>query len=170
MKRMAVVLAVFGFLIAMRLVGTPGTRAPEMTEAEMSLIEAEVREAIERRWGGFRSAILDSDYERWQSFWTADARVIEPGADMAGNVFFDAVRGFLAAGGEIQSFEPETSETFLHGSTAYQIGHYTETVQPPGREPMEGEMFFFIRWERSPSGEWKISRFLRGPRDAPAEG
>jgi hypothetical protein len=139
-----------------------------MTETDLA--QAVVEQTIATQWAGFRRAILDSDYERWRSFWTADTRVIEPGVDAAGSVFFDAVQGFLAAGGKILSFEPTVSETFLHDTVAYQIGHYTETVQPPGGEPMEGEMFFFVRWEGGQSEPWKISRLVRGPRATPAEG
>jgi hypothetical protein len=146
MKATAPVVVAILAVVALLYVATAPAPPVEMTEAEIAQIEAEASQAIEDQWAGFRSAILDSDYERWKSFWTADARVIEPGVDVAGIVFFGAVRDFLAAGGEIQSFEPEASETSLHGRVAYQIGHYAETVRPPVSEPLEGEMFFFIRW------------------------
>lgn len=142
----------------------------EMTDAERAQIEAEAKQAIVGRFAGFRDALLNGDAEGWVSFWTPDARLLEPGMDMTGDDLFDFIREFFGSGGEVFAFETESYEIFVHGDVAYQIGQYDESFQFPGTEAVEVHNHFFMKWDRQPDGEWKIDRFLAGPRDAPPEG
>ena len=143
---------------------------PEMTAAEMAQIEADTKQAIADQWDGFRNAVLNGDAEVWVSLWTPDGRLLEPGMDMSGDVLFDFVREFFESGGEVFSFDVESSEIFVHGDAAYQIGQYDESFRFPGAEAAEAHNHFFARWEKADDGIWRIDRMLSGPRDAPPEG
>ncbi|MEK0326592.1 MAG: hypothetical protein QQN63_12915, partial [Nitrosopumilus sp.] len=68
------------------------TSAPaEMTDAERTQIEAEITD----QWAGFKDAVLNEDYEGWASYWTPDARVLQPGMDLSGSDLFDFGRDFF---------------------------------------------------------------------------
>ncbi len=139
---------------------------PEMTDAD----KAEVEQAIADRWAAFESVILSKDVDEYMSYWTQDARILEPGMDLAGSDLHDFFREFWGSGGEVFSFGLESYEIFVHGDVAYQIGQYDESFQFPGEEPAEAHNYFFTRWERGADGVWQIDRLVAGPREAPAEG
>jgi ketosteroid isomerase-like protein len=109
-------------------------------------------------------------YEGWATYWTPDARILEPGMDLSGSDLFDFARDFWADGGQVLTFEMESSEVFVHGDAAYQIGQYDESLQFPDGAQLEVANFFFVRWEKQRDGMWRISRLMAGPREAPAEG
>ena len=143
--------------------------AQEMTDAEQAQIEAEVKQAIANRWAGYINAGLKG-FETWSPFWAPDIRILEPGMDLSGNEFMEFGRDFFESGGEVFSFEVESFEVWVHGDVAYQIGQFDESFQYAGEEPAEAHNYFFARWEKQPDGEWRISRLMAGPRDAPSEG
>ena len=169
---MKAVVAVVAALVALGVlfyVYTSPTPPPEMTEAEVAQIEAEAKQAIADQWDGFTVALQDVDYEGWRSYWTSGARVLQPGSDLSGSDLFDYVRDLFASGIQFTAFDVQSSEIFVHGDVAYQIGQYDETVQMPEEEPTDYHDSFFARWVKE-DGSWRIDRFLGGPRDAPAEG
>ncbi|MFG1690650.1 YybH family protein [Gemmatimonadota bacterium] len=141
---------------------------PEMTDAE----KAEVEQAIADLWTGFEEVLLseDKNVEEYLAFWTEDARILEPGMDMAGRDLFDSFGEFWGSGGEIFTFALESYEVFVHGDVAYQIGQYDESFQFPGAEPAEAHNYCFMRFEKNADGVWQIDRLVAGPREAPADG
>jgi len=170
MKATIAVIAAILAVIALLYVATAPTAPPEMTEAEIAQIEAEVEQAIADQWAGFREAVLAEDYHGWASYWTADARVLQPGMDLSGTPFFDFARDFIESGVQFLTFDVESFEIFVHGDVAYQIGQYDETAVLAGGEPAEWHDYFFVRWVRGPDGMWRISRDLATPREGPPEG
>jgi len=142
----------------------------EMTDADQPQIEAEVEQAIAEQWVGFGDAVVNLNYEAWASFWTPDARVLQPGSDLNGSDLFDFARDFFASGAQIFTFDVQSFEIFVHGEVAYQIGQLDETFQMPGGDPVEEHDYIFARWKKQTDGVWRISRFVVGPRDAPPEG
>ena len=170
MKAVAAVVAAIVAVVALLFVATVPTAPPEMTEAELAQIEAEATQAIADQWDGFKNAIMNQDVEGWQSLWTSDPRVLEPGMDLSGSDLFAAGREFFESGGEVVAFDLESLEIFVHGDAAYQIAQYVEFFQAPDQEPVEVHANLFARWARQPDGVWKIDRFLAGPRNALPEG
>ena len=142
----------------------------EMTEAERAQIEAEVKQAIANRWAGFTETVLAVDYDGWASYWTPDARVLQPGMDLSGSAFFDYVRNFFAEGVQFLAFDVESFDIFVHGDAAYQIGQIDESAILSGGESAEWRDYLFVRWVKQEDGEWRISYLFAGPRDAPPEG
>lgn len=113
---------------------------------------------------------MNEDYEGWASYWTPDARVLQPGMDLSGSDLLDFGRDFFASGAQIFTLDVQSFEIFVHGEVAYQIGQLDETFQMPGEEPAEAHDYVFTKWEKQTDGAWRISRYLAGPRDAPPEG
>jgi len=178
MKGLIPVLALLVVLgLGFFLYRSPTAPPAEMTDAEVAeyedqLIEemkAGVQQTIENRWAAFTVALQNLDYEGWRSFWTSDARVLQPDSDLQGNALFDFATEMFSSGLEFTAFDVESFEVFVHGDVAYQIGKYDELTQMPGEEPTEYHDHFFARWEKE-DGFWKIDRFLGSPREAPPEG
>jgi ketosteroid isomerase-like protein len=142
----------------------------EMTDAEKAQIEAEAQQAINDRWDAYEAMVTEMDLDTWLSYWTADARLLEPGMNMSGSEIPAFGEEFFGSGGQVFSLDLESHEIFVHGDVAYQIGQYDEAFQLPGEERAEVQNYFFARWEKQSDGTWRIDRFLAGPRDAPAEG
>lgn len=130
--------------------------------------DAQVLAAITERLDAYGDIVASRDLEGWWSYWTPDARVMEPGMDLAGQDFYNMGKDFFESGGEVFSAEWKTEELFVHGDIAYQIGEIHEAFQYPGQEPAEVHNHIFVRWERQADGVWKIGRFLASPIDAPA--
>ncbi len=138
----------------------------EMTDAE----KAEVEQVIADQWAGFTETLLAVDYDGWVSYWTPDARVLQPGSDLSGSAWFDYVRDAFDEGMQWHTFDMESYEVFVHGDVAYEIGQYDETASLGAGEPVEWHDYFFVRWVKQEDGEWRISYLFAGPRDAPPEG
>lgn len=141
----------------------------EITEAEIAQIEAEATLAISDQWADFIVTLQNLDYDGWRSFWTSDARVLQPGSDLQGSALFDFATEMFSSGLQFSEFDVESFDVFIHGDVAYQIGKYDEVTQMPGEEPTEYHDHFFARWVTE-GGVWKIDRFMGSPREAPPEG
>ncbi len=133
-------------------------------------MDADAKKAIQDRWDAYMSIASANDVEGWSSYWTSDARILEPGMDLSGEDLFAFGKEFFEGGGKVFSLNLEPFDTYVHGDTAYQVGQYDETFQAPGQDPQTVNNHFFARWERQADGEWRISRLVAGPRDTPTEG
>lgn len=129
--------------------------------------ETAVQQQLTERVAALRTALLSGVADSFLTFWTDDARVLEPGVDRTGEAFRTYVREFLA-GGKVTALDIQTFDRFVHGDVAYEMGQYDETAEVQGQPVMTFRNFFFSRWERGADGQWRIDRFVAGPRDAPA--
>ena len=141
---------------------------PEMTEAEMTEIEAEVREQLTNRLDEYGKALGAGDAQAVMSFWTSDARMWQQGwygtaEDLA--AFLEEAFPSMTYSG--LSMEP--LDLFVHGDVAYFIYEYSGTIQTEGQEPESMINNCFTRFEKE-DGVWKLDRDVCGPRDAPTEG
>lgn len=133
-------------------------------------MDADAKKAIQDRWDAYLGIASSGDVEGWASYWTSDARILEPGMDFSGKELFDFGRNFFEGGGKIFSLDLEPFETHVHGDTAYQIGQYDESFQAPGQDRQSVQNYFFAMWKKQDDGGWRIGRFMAGPRAAPEEG
>ena len=132
-------------------------------------MDADARQAIADQWAKFKTALLNQDVARWQSFWSPDLRMLQPGLDLCGPEYLEFGRNFFESGGKVFAFDWRTIEVFVHGDVAYEVASYDESFQFSGQEVTTVNHHAFVRWEKQTDGEWRISRLLGGPRDAPAE-
>lgn len=125
-----------------------------------------VRQELTARMAAYKEAIMSGDAERSLDFWASDARVLEPGVDMSREQFGEFVRDFFATG-RVVSLDIEAYDQFVHGAAAYEVGEYDETMEVQG-DQQTLRNYYFLRWERGDDGEWRIDRFVAGPREAPS--
>ena len=170
MKGLITALAVLVVLGVGFLLFSSPTAPPEMTEAEIAQLEAEVMQAIDEQWVGYRDAILRGDAEGALSYWTEDMRLLGPGMNLSRSEFETVVREMLGSGMVLTALDFEPFDTFIHGDVVYQIGQLDQAAQAPGGEPVEAHYYILAKWEQQPDGAWRMSRGLQGPVDAPAEG
>lgn len=137
-------------------------------ESEVARAETEAASAeTTARLDAYRDVILAADVERVLDFWTADARVLEPGIDLGPQELESFIRAFFETG-EAMALEIERLDFWLHGDVAYDIGRYEETVRMGAdQEPMTVRNHYFMRWEKGSDGLWRIDRFVAGPQEAP---
>ncbi len=128
-------------------------------------MDGSAEQAIRDRWDAYVRITLAKDVEGWASFWTPDARMLEPGMDLSGDDVLAFAKEFFESGGEVFSLDVESFEIFVHGDVAYQIGQYDEIFQAAGEDRMNVKNYFFARWEKQPDDVWKMSRFMAGPRE-----
>lgn len=127
-----------------------------------------VRQELDARMSAFIDALLAGNAEQALTFFTADARVLQPGMDLSGDPLRQFYTDFFGGGGRVASVELVPYDTFAHGDAAYQVGWYDEVVEVEG-EQMTIQNHFFVRWERGDDGVWRMDRFVAGPREAPSE-
>lgn len=158
MHRATAVLALTAFLGV-------GACAPEGGN-DMADPEA-VRQELDARISAFIDVLLAGNAEQALTFFTADARLLEPGMDLSGDPLRQFYTDFFGGGGRVTSAELVPYDTFVHAAAAYQVGWYDEVVEVEG-EQMTIQNYFFMRWERGNDGTWLIDRFVAGPREAPS--
>ena len=128
------------------------------------------RSEIEERVSDYLSELTEGrDASRAADFYTADAQLVGPSMAMGRDNLAELIRGLFEAGVRIE-VDRHSSELFVHGDVAYQVGQYDETAKLADGEPGEWHEYFFVRWEKGTDGMWRISHFLSAPREAPAEG
>lgn len=121
---------------------------------------------LAERLDAYVEALLRGDPEEVRGFWTRDARVLLPGLVLDGEGLTDFVEGFYGGDGRVTSAAFERADLFVHGDAAYELGRYDETAEVAGEtETVSGH--YFLRWERSEDGTWRIDRFVGGPVEAP---
>jgi ketosteroid isomerase-like protein len=168
MKKTAAVVAAIVAVLALLFIATEQTAPPEMTEAEIAQVEAEVRQELINRMDEFKEDAMSGDAESVMSFLTSDYWVLMPGVNLAG----EDLRAVVAEVYSTMTFtdiNAELLELFVHGSAAYGIYEYSVTSQMEGQDPVTEISNCFIRWEKE-DGVWKFDREVCGPRDAPTEG
>lgn len=122
-------------------------RAPEDT--------AEVRQAIEALIKQLEDAYNRGDAAAANALYTEEARVLPPGGPTL--VGREAI---------LQNFQPSdtvvfsdlqltTLEVRVVRDLAYEIGEYTETIQPEEGEAIRDQGKYVVVWKRE-NGEWKI--------------
>lgn len=126
------------------------------------------RRALAERLRSYTDSLLRGNPDEVRDYWTPDARVLLPGLKLDGPGLTRFVEGFYGGGGRVVSAEFHRADLFVHEEAAYELGSYEETAGygDGSSETVTGN--YFLRWERSPDGTWRIDRFVGGPVDAPA--
>ena len=136
---------------------------PEMTEAEMAQIQAEV-EAVNKE---HRDAMMAGNVEWIREQFTSDAVQMGPGYRRVGAEVRDYMQRIFA---EVSptSWESQTIDAWVHGDAVYIIARDDVTVTLGG-EAMTVSNHILTRWVKE-DGQWKLSYVFSSPVDAPPEG
>jgi ketosteroid isomerase-like protein len=170
MKATAAVVAAIVAVLALLYVASSPNAPVEMTDAEIAQHEAEVMQAIDAQWAGYREAMVAGDAEGVLSRWTDDMRLWGPGLDLGRAEFESLVRGSLGSDMVFTAFDFTPFDTSIHGNVVYQIGRMDVTGPGPDGEPVQDHSYALAKWVKQPDGVWRMSRGLQGPVGAPDEG
>lgn len=119
---------------------------------------SDVRRAIERGAAAWGDAVNRGDVNALAALYTTDALLMPPGAE--------SVRGRAAVGeflGGLLSYSPRdvaltVDEVDVCGDTAYEVGSYTMSLQPPGQARFTDRGKYIVVWKRGADGSWRIHR------------
>jgi ketosteroid isomerase-like protein len=124
--------------------------------------DSAARVDIEATMLAYRTALLGGDHRTLATFFTADARLSEPGAaDLVGpREIGGAKRAFYDAGGVVTDIAVDTDELHVDGAVAFAFGTWEERFRggAGAEETVRGR--YAIRWQRGAEARWRIARFL----------
>lgn len=127
------------------------------------------RRRIEEGVAAWTAAVNRGDMSAVADLYTDDA-VLMPanGAAVRGR---EAVRTFFVQA--LGSMSPRdvklwSDEIEVCGETAYEVGRYQMTLQPPGAAAMNDRGKYIVIWKRQSDGSWKIARDIFNSDLAPA--
>lgn len=117
-----------------------------------------VRAAIERQAAAWGDAVNRGDSAAVAALYTDDAVLMAPNAEpIRGR---DAIRGFADT---LRGLSPRdvrltVEEVEVCGDTAFEVGSYTMSLQPPSQARMTDRGKYLVVWKRQPDGSWRIHR------------
>jgi ketosteroid isomerase-like protein len=133
---------------------------------------AAAREQVRQRLNTWQDATRRGDLVAAKDHWTADLRVQEAGFDLAGPAIFDFVTQFFTTH-RVTAVEFSATETTAHdgGAVVYQLGHYTETIEPRDGSAAASTVRanFLARWVRGDDGVYRLHRFFGTPMPVDAQ-
>jgi ketosteroid isomerase-like protein len=119
----------------------------------------------------YTAALLLNDPDVLAPFFTADARLSEPGMeDVEGAA---AIRGFMAsladAGIRVTDVGVDTDAVHVAGVNAFEFGSFVESYRDGQGVEQTVRGRYAIHWRRGPEARWRIRRFLLNhlPGDTP---
>ena len=136
---------------------------------EGATAHADASSEIAARIDGYLSQITEyRDVDAAGDFYTPDARLIMPGAEMDRAGVIEVIRGVFDAGINVR-VQRRTVELFVHGDTAYEIAQAEDSLDNPDGTSNTIRNNLFIRWEKGADGNWRFARVLLSPQDAATE-
>ena len=123
-------------------------KAPEDT--------AEVRQAIEALSKQYADAVNRGDAAAYAALYTEEARVLPPNGPMI--IGREAIKNSHQSSidaGIRHVLQLTTLEVRVVRDLAYEIGEYTETIQPEEGEAIRDQGKYVVVWKRE-NGEWKL--------------
>jgi ketosteroid isomerase-like protein len=120
-------------------------------------VPAELTAEIAAARVAFTTALQRGDHATAAGFYTADARLLAPSADLLTGR--DAVARFWQAGIEagVEHIELSCDAIELEGSgeLAYEIGHYVLRLHPPDGPRVTDRGRYLLVHRREPDGAWR---------------
>jgi ketosteroid isomerase-like protein len=116
-----------------------------------------VRAEIETLTATFAKTVTNKDFAAVGSFYEEHARLLIPGAPMVeGRAAIQSAQQSMIDGG-VQALGLEVVDIIEAGDLAIEIGRYTLTIRPPGREPVIDHGKSVVVWRRQKDGTLKIA-------------
>ncbi len=115
----------------------------------------QVRTEIEAVNEKFIAALNRGDAAAIAALYTEDAILLPPNSGMLEGK--EAAQAFWQGGLDmgIKEGELETASVEAQGDTAYEIGKYKLTIEPPGGPTIKDEGKYLVVWKRQ-GGSWKL--------------
>lgn len=120
--------------------------------------DATVRAAIERQAAAWADAVNRGDASAVVNLYTSDALLMAPNAEaMRGH---EGIRNFVNAFGAVspRDVRLNVEEVDVCGDTAYEVGSYNMSIQPPGQSRINDRGKYLVVWKRQADGSWRIHR------------
>jgi uncharacterized protein (TIGR02246 family) len=138
-------LALAGAFTACRRGQTPNPEA-----VERSLLE------VDREWSNAAAA---KDWERFYSYYTADATMLPPGAPMATGI--DAIRKTFQPFASNPTFslkwQVAKAQAARSAEMGYTLGAYEMAFHDPAGKPVNDRGKYVTIWRKQPDGKWKAA-------------
>lgn len=105
------------------------------------------------------AALRDNDSTAVSGFWSEDAVYIAPGAaTIRGHAALDSHVRDTFRKMRVTEITVQVDETIVDDGFAFQIGTFSETLQPvQGSAQLITGRFLFV-WKQQPDGTWKVAR------------
>lgn len=117
---------------------------------------AAVRQAIEAGSASWTEAFNRGDAAGVAALYAEDATLLPPNSEMIQGR--QGIQDYWSAG--IQMGLKDISLTTVSvggsGDTAYEIGKYSLTIQPPGQEGMTDSGKYLVVWKKQADGTWML--------------
>lgn len=158
MKRSLSLRLLLAFMAAALVLSACSQYQPQ-EKAALGPEPAEIRQAIEETNQRFAAAFNKADVGAVAQFYTEDAIMFPPNSDMArGREQIEAQLKKDIEQLGAKDLTLHTMDVQVSGDTAYEAGHYTITVQPPGAGPLQDEGKYLVVWKRQADESWKLQR------------
>jgi ketosteroid isomerase-like protein len=150
------------------LLAVAGCGAAENRAGRTEVSDAQVLAQLTQRRADYGDALKSNDGEAVASFWTADAKLREPGMKLDGSAAVAKYASDFFVNGKVTGLDIRPEEVFVHGDVAYEFGSYDESGSTGGKA-FAVQNHYVLKWQREPNGEWRMARFVAGPIAAPAQ-
>lgn len=131
-----------------------GCATTTMSSSDAASVRAGVGEGV----AAWTSAVNRGDMQAVAALYTEDAVLLPPNHPLVrGRADIGAFFGGLAALAP-RDVVLTSDEIEGCGDTAYEVGRYQMSLQPPGASRMTDRGKYIVIWKRQPDGSWKIAR------------
>ena len=130
--------------------------------------EAQTLLQTDRAWAAMSEA--GQNIDSIVSFWTDDARVVEPGQPVVQGkaAIKKMVSGMLATSGVHVTWSPDSAVVSTGGDLGYTFGTTAFTVPGPKGNAVTEKGRYITVWRKEPDGRWRCVMDYGSP--APTEG
>jgi uncharacterized protein (TIGR02246 family) len=153
-RHLSVLVALAGFISGCHLEPRPPARAEPPPP----------HEAVARAMDRYASLVRNAPPESVVTMYTPDGELLEPGMDaLRGREAILAFLKPLASAVTVESSTMATDTVSVHGTIAYQWGHYDQRAGEKGKPARDYSGRYVAEWHQDGDGTWRIARLLMQP-------
>jgi len=136
------------------VLSVPGIAAAKSKQAG----GGDAKAAIEATNAKMSEAFAKRDATALAAFYTEDAIVFPPDADMVKGRAAIAELWKKTQESGVKSAKLETLDVGTAGNVAYETGTVTLTIEPPGKAAATVKAKYVVVWKRQADGSWQLHR------------
>ena len=150
-------------LVAVGLLACGGSGGEPDVPAAGSPEEAAIAEV----WSTYRDTLMGGDAAGMAALFTPDGVLMEPAQpDLEGRRAIESYAAETFSRARILDLTTASSELYVSGSWAFELGTFVELVELPPGPVMESSGRYAVIWKHL-DGDWKIHRLMVSPLPAP---